>query len=142
VTTDNSVAVGGVDQVSGAKALDFSSPVVYIVTAGDKTTAAYTVTVRLTNTSSKAITAFALFSSKPVSPSNLLAVGTIDEPSKTIKAIVSYGTGINLIAGFTITGVSAKVNGVLQTSGDTVNDFTSPVIYAIADANGATSITP
>jgi len=44
-TTGAAVAVGGVPQVSGTTANDFSSPVTYTVTAADASTQDYTVTV-------------------------------------------------------------------------------------------------
>jgi len=40
-----SIKVGGVDQVSGVTANDFSSPVTYVVTAQDETTKDWVVTV-------------------------------------------------------------------------------------------------
>ncbi len=41
-----------------------------------------------------------------------------------------------LIANFTTTGETVTVNGVQQASGETVNDFTSPVIYTVTAKNG------
>ena len=46
-TTGASVSVGGTPQVSGTTAKDFSSPVIYKVTAGDGSTQHYVVTVSL-----------------------------------------------------------------------------------------------
>jgi hypothetical protein len=44
-TNGTSVKVGSTIQVSGATPNDFTTPIVYIVTADDSSTATYTVTV-------------------------------------------------------------------------------------------------
>ena len=49
-TTGSSVAIGVTPQVSGTTANDFTGPVYYIVTAEDKTTKAYKVTVTVSTT--------------------------------------------------------------------------------------------
>ena len=80
--------------------------------------------------SAKAITAFAF--------TNPAATGTINESAKTIAITVPYGTTVtSLIATFTTTGASVTVNGALQTSGTTTNDFTSPVTYIITAADSS-----
>lgn len=43
----------------------------------------------------------------------------------------------NLIASFTTTGNTVTVNGKLQESGITINDFTQPVVYTVIAQNGA-----
>jgi hypothetical protein len=48
-TTGTSVKVGSTIQVSGTTANDFTSPVVYTVTAADATTQNYTVTVTVSS---------------------------------------------------------------------------------------------
>jgi uncharacterized protein (TIGR02145 family)/uncharacterized repeat protein (TIGR02543 family) len=52
---------------------------------------------------------------------------------------VPYGTAVTgLIANFTTTGASIKVNGVAQTSGTTSNSFTTPVTYTVVAADQST----
>jgi len=129
-TTGSSVKVGPAVQVSGTSANNFTSPVVYTVTAVDGSTVSYKVSVTVI-LSSKAITAFT-FASPP-------ATGTIDENTKTIGVTVTYGTDLTaLVARFTTTGLSAKVGSTVQLSGTTANNFSSPVIYTVTAADGST----
>jgi len=72
-TTGTSVKVGSTVQVSGSTSNNFTTPVVYTVTAADSSTQDYTVTVSVALSSAKAITAFSLNGS----------VGTINETNKT-----------------------------------------------------------
>jgi sulfatase modifying factor 1 len=59
--------------------------------------------------------------------------------STDITATVLYGTGRSaLVASFTTTGVSVTVNGVLQTSGVTSNNFTGAVTYTVTGEDGST----
>ncbi len=131
-TTGASVKVGSTVQVSGATANNFTSPVIYTVTAADGSTASYTVTVTVAPSDNKAITAFS-FASPP-------ATGTIDENAKTIAMTVPFGTDVTaLVATFTTTGASVKVGSTVQVSGTTANNFTSPVIYTVTAADGSTA---
>lgn len=82
-----------------------------------------------TLTSTRAITNF--FFTNPA------AIGVIDEAAKTIAITVPFNTDVtNLTTTFTTTGASIKVNGVIQISNTTTNDFTNPVIYTVTAANG------
>jgi uncharacterized delta-60 repeat protein len=86
--------------------------------------------------SAKAITAFKITS--PVD-----ATGVITEASHTIAITVPYATDVaHLVATFTTTGVSVKVNSTVQESGKTENDFTdstaNPVIYTVTAADAST----
>ena len=58
-----------------------------------------------------------------------------------IKVTMAYGVAIdNLVASFSLsTGATARVNGVLQSSGVTSNDFTSEVTYKITSEDEETS---
>jgi hypothetical protein len=76
-TTGVSVAIGSVTQVSGLTVNDFSSPLVYTVTAEDGSAADYTVTVTV---ATKKITSFSFAS--------INATGSIDEARKTITVAV------------------------------------------------------
>ena len=130
-TTGASVSVGATAQVSGTTANDFTTPVVYTITAADGSTVAYTVTVTIAASAAKAITAFSFDS--------LGASGAIDEDGKTIAVTVPNGTDVTaLIASFTTTGASVDAGGTAQVSGTTANDFTSPVVYTVTAADGST----
>jgi formylglycine-generating enzyme required for sulfatase activity len=132
-TTGASVKVGSTIQVSGTTANNFTSPVVYTVTAADATTQDYTVTVTVallgSLSSAKAIRAFSLAG----------VVGTINETGKTIAVTMPFGTPVtNLVATFTTTGASVKVGSTIQVSGTTANNFTSPVVYTVTAADATT----
>src|SRR5512143_3687820 len=128
-TTGASVAVGGTMQVSGTTANNFTSPVIYTVTAADSSTANYTVTVTIAPNTAKAITAFSF-----TSPA---AAGVISGTS--IAVTVPFGTDVTaLVATFTTTGASVAVGGTTQVSGTTANNFTSPVIYTVTAADSST----
>jgi hypothetical protein len=60
-------------------------------------------------------------------------VGTIDQGAKTIAVTVPYGTSpVGLVATFASSLASTvKVGVVLQESGTTANNFTSPVTYTV-----------
>jgi len=134
-TTGASVNVGTpvVTQVSAKTANNFTNPVVYTVTAGDSSTATYTVTVIIASSSAKAITAYSIAG----------ATGTINKTAKTIAVTLPNGTTplTGLVATFTSTGASVKVGTVTQVSGTTQNNFTtSPVAYTVTAADGTTAI--
>jgi hypothetical protein len=60
----------------------------------------------------------------------------------SITAQVPYGSDVShLVATFDADGASVEVSGVLQVSGVTENDFTSPVTYEVAHGIAATSYT-
>jgi len=127
-TTGASVKVGSVAQTSGTTANNFTNPVLYTVTAGDSSTATYTVTVIIASSSAKAITAYSLAG----------ATGTINKTAKTIAVTVPNGTNVtSLVATFTKTGTSVTVGGVTQVSGagGTSNSFGSPVTYRVTAAD-------
>jgi len=128
-TTGASVTVGTNTQTSGTTANDFANPVVYTVTAADSSTASYTVTVTVAESSAKAITGYSLNG----------VPGIINETTKTIKAVMPYGTDVTaLVATFTTTGVSVTVGTTAQISGTTANNFTNPVVYTVTAADSST----
>ena len=135
-TTGASVKVGTAVQTSTATANNFTSPVAYIVTAADGTTATYTVTVTVAPNSAKAITAYSFAGFTD-------SVGVINElvTPKTIAVSVPPGTNLTaLVATFTTTGTGVKVGTNVQTSAATANDFTtSPVAYIVTAADGTTA---
>ena len=128
-TTGSSVKVGGVDQVSGTTADNFTNPVSYVVTAGDGSTVTYIVTASVASTNSKAFTGFSLNNT----------AGTINESTNAISIAMPSGTDLtSLVATFSMTGSSVRVNGVNQVSGVTSNNFTSPISYAVTASDGST----
>ena len=128
-TSGSSVMVGTVVQTSGTTPNDFSAPLAYTVTAVNGTTATYIVTVTVALIDAKAITAYSIAG----------VAATINETAKTIAATVPKGTSVSaLVATFTITGANVNVGGVMQTSGTTANNFSSPVAYVVTAADNST----
>ena len=128
ITTGTIVKVGTLDQASGTTANNFTTPVAYIVTAADGTTATYTVTVTVSLNTDKAISAYSLAGS----------AGVIIDATKTIAVNLPSGTVVTALpATFTTTGAGARVGTVAQISGTTPNDFTLPVAYIVTAADGS-----
>ncbi len=128
-------SVGGVDQESGFDGNDFTSPVVYTVTAEDGiTTTDWTVTV--TNSSAEN------------TGNDILTYGfnvptdstVFDAPNHAITVYVPFNQSVtNLTADFTLSPyASATIGATSQVSGSTVNDFTSPVTYTITAEDATT----
>jgi hypothetical protein len=129
--------VGGVAQISGNTSNDFTNPVTYTITAEDGTTTQdwiITVTKEVVLNDKTDILTFG-FGMPPQT-----GTATINHATRTIAIEVEYGTNLtDLVAIFTLSGgASAKVSGVVQVSGNTSNDFTSPVTYTITAENGIT----
>ncbi|HNW26995.1 MAG TPA: DUF5018 domain-containing protein [Spirochaetota bacterium] len=120
------VAIGETAQVSGETVNAFTTPITYRVTAEDKTTADYEVTVTVAKNDAKAITSFILDGETCAIDQDKGAI-TVDFPSTKIM------TG--LVAKFVSTGVSVQVNDVDQVSGTTANDFSNPVTYTVVAEN-------
>ena len=129
-TEGATINVGTTLQTSGVTPNNFTTPVEYIVTAGDGSTATYTVRVTVASSTAKAITAYSI---------NGIA-GTINETAKTIAVTVPNGTNVTaLVAKFNTTGSSVKVGTTVQTSGVTANNFTTPVIYTVTSGDTLTT---
>lgn len=65
--------------------------------------------------------------------------GTIDEEAKTITFnLYTVNDPAGLVADFSFRGASISVDGTEQISGQTANDFSSPVTYTIEDFKGNT----
>ena len=113
--TPTTVSITGesVSPAAGASR-DFTSPVVYTVTAADGTTKDYTVTVTVALDSSKDITQFAI----------LGVNGTIGED--TISVTVPYGTALTALTP-TITATGESVSPASEVA----RDFSSPVTYVV-----------
>jgi DNA-binding beta-propeller fold protein YncE len=67
------------------------------------------------------------------------ATGAINESNHTIAVTVPYGTNVtNLVATFSTTGQSVKIGSNVQKSGETANNFSSPVTYTVVAADSST----
>jgi hypothetical protein len=157
-TTGESVVVDGTSQVSGTTVDDFTTPVTYVVTAADSTTASYPVSVNVAANTAKAITGFSLASVAPAvncqtlsngliacsssisAPPLAPVAGAIDGNNILITLPVGGTYPANLAATFETTGESVTVNSVTQISGSTVNGFfAGPVTYVVTAADGSTA---
>ena len=126
------VYINSVLQTSGVTKQDFSKPIVYNVIAEDGTTNNYTVTISVAAkvlSSAKDIISFAI-----QSPAITCSVNGTD-----IKGILPFGTDVKqLIAVFTSSPLSkGTINGKLQVSSTTVNDFTNLVTYTVTAEDGS-----
>jgi hypothetical protein len=132
-TNGANVKVGTAVQTSGATANNFTTPVAYIVTAADNTTATFTVTVTIAKNPAKAISAYSFVGFTGFA-------GTINEAAKTIAVTLPNGTILtNLTAAFSTTGTGVTIGTAVQTSGTTLNSFTNPVVYTVTAADGSTA---
>jgi hypothetical protein len=104
---------------------DFSSPVIYTVTAESGAIQTYTVVVLVASSESRQIISFELAG----------IAGAIDETAHTISVPMPAGTVVNsLIPTISHTGVAISPDsGVAQ-------DFSSPVIYTVTAESGATQM--
>jgi hypothetical protein len=128
---EGKLQVGGVDQKSGETANDFTKPVTYALVEADGSSQEYKATVTASASDEKKITAFSFAA--------LGASGMIDETAHAIAVTLPYGTNVKtLVASFSISGQNVAVAGVAQASGTTANDFTDPITYTVAAANGST----
>lgn len=130
-TSGVSVKVGSTVQLSGTTANDFTAPVSYTVTASDSSTQVYLVTVTIAPSSAKVLSAFSF--------SSPAAIGTVNEVDHTVAVAVPYGTAVTaLVATFAASGTSVRVGSVVQTSGTTPNDFSTPVTYTVTASDSST----
>jgi YVTN family beta-propeller protein len=137
-TTGQSVTVAGVLQTSNTTANNFSGTVTYTVWAADGSSRTYTVNVTVALNSAKDITGFAFTSALNLGAGITSdCTATIAGTSITVK-VPNLAVVTGLVATFATTGDSVAVSAVPQTSGTTVNDFSSPVTYTVTAADGST----
>jgi hypothetical protein len=110
----------------------------YSRTAADGSTQDYRVTVSVASSSAKAITQYQFLSAKhPTLDGNVTATIT----GNAIAATVPFGTDLGaLVATFTTTGARVTVDGDLQDSGVTANDFSMPLAYTVAAADDSIAV--
>lgn len=124
----STVLVGSTVQISGLTPNDFTNPQVYNCRSEDGSMELYTVIVsHLAASTSRQLLDFRF---------NLLdynAVGVIDQTNKTVIIHVPFGTDISYLAGsYTISPLAkAKVDNLLQVSGETPQNFSNPVAFHI-----------
>jgi hypothetical protein len=131
--TGTGVTVGGVPQVSGLTAHDFTLPVDYEAVAADGFCTRYTVSVSCAAPlgTDKAITTFSFL--------HVDATGVVDQTAHSITVSVPHGTDItSLIAVFETSGVRVMLDDTEQETGVTVNDFTDPRTYVVVAEDGTT----
>ncbi len=126
-TSGGKVTIAGVEQTSGQTSNNFTAPVVYTVTAEDESTKDYTVSVIIDKSNKKDITEFSLNGFDGVISGN------------DIDVTVPYQTDVtSMVAAFNTSGDKVTIAGIEQTSGQTSNNFTAPVIYTVTAADGST----
>jgi hypothetical protein len=132
--TGVTVDVGGTDQVSEQTPNDFTSPVVYTVTAEDGTVRQYAVALTVELDHRADLTAFSFTAAaNPTLTADVTA--TITDTS--ITAEVPDGTDLTtLVATFGADAASVVVDQAAQVSGTTVNDFTDEVDYDVTAVDG------
>lgn len=128
------VAVDGIVQIPGLTANDFSEPVVYTLLRDGRSV---TYTVNVTE------------SEQPVETPKMYYFGLLvnGEPiegtihGNTIEVIVPYGTDLeDLMASFEVTSDAVvTVNGEVQYSYDSSQNFTEPVTYVVTLGNAVSS---
>lgn len=131
----STVWVGANQQTSGTTSNSFAGAVTYTVKAEDGTPLDYEVTVLKAEASSGCD--LTSFSFPNLTPSVAGIINQLADP-KTVNLIVPYGTNLtNLVASFTTSAnTTVSVSGVVQTSGVTVNNFTTDLTYRILAENG------
>ncbi|MHA2403610.1 MAG: T9SS type A sorting domain-containing protein, partial [Candidatus Kariarchaeaceae archaeon] len=138
-----SASIEGIDQISGITVNDFSSPVIYIVTAGNNTLKEWRVTVTEAPNSENDFLTYSL-------PGQYGAT-IIDTVNHSIEIELHYTNELdNLIATFTLPPQAvSEVDGLIQESGITPNDFSDVVTYTViagdqskADWNVLVSVLP
>ena len=130
ISAESAATVAAAAQTSGVTQNNFTSPVVYRVTAEDLTYVDYTVTVTV-NAATNNFTAFTVPAESGTT--------TINATAHTIGLTVPHGTAVTaLVATFGLTaGAAADVSDTPQESAVTANNFTSPVVYTVTGADAA-----
>jgi hypothetical protein len=131
----STVYIGTALQESGSTANDFSGTVIYKVVAENTSVRNYYVTVtKAPPSTAKSITSFEFRSFDPD------IVGSINETTHAIALTVPFSADVtNLIATFAASPAAVvAVGAAVQTSGETPNNFTNPVVYTVTAENSTT----
>ncbi|MFO7670711.1 MAG: hypothetical protein R6W31_13710 [Bacteroidales bacterium] len=123
------VTVGGVEQLSGKTANDFTNPVEFIVTAQNGNTTSYLASAYSIPDTAKQLISFAIKGVPGIFDGNTIRV--------TLPAGNSNLSGLRAEFETSSSGAVVTVNGVAQTSGTTKNDFTNEVVYTVTAEDGS-----
>lgn len=125
------VDIGTTRQFSGFTKNNFTSPLMYKVTARDNTSKQYTVIAQKPSTS-KEITAFSFPDLNPVVNGEII--------NDTITLRVPPTTDVTILRAVYTASAFAKVtvNNVIQQSGVTINDYFDPVVYRVTAYDSTT----
>ena len=119
--------------VSPQNAQDFSSDVIYTVTAEDGTKTQYTVTVNVASNTDAKIISFAFIAENNTAlEEDITAV--IDEDAKTVTAYVTYGTDITELT------PTLEVSPQATYSPEDAQDFSSEVTYTVTAGDESTQV--
>ena len=119
-------------QESGVTSNNFTNPVTYRVIAEDgRTRQDWRVTVTFAPEPEADIIFFNI--PGQVGESN------IDQNNYTVELSMPYGTDLmNLVSSFRLSyGATAEVDGIIQESGTTSNDFSDPLVYTVTSYDGS-----
>lgn len=133
------VLIGGVEQVSGETVNNFTGDVTYTVMADDNSTREYTVKAVVQKSTSKAINSFSFIRDEEKNINlSLAAPATVTFTGTEINVVLPYGSAAtDLVATFTSNGEKVTVSEAEQVSGETHNNFSSPVIYVVEAEDGS-----
>ncbi len=123
------VTVGGVEQSSGKTANDFTNPVEFVVTAQNGSTSSYMAKAYSIPDTAKQLISFMIKDVPGIFDGNTIRI--------TLPAGNSNLTGLKAEFETSSLGAVVTVNGTLQTSGTTRNDFTTPVDYTVTAEDGS-----
>lgn len=126
------VTVGGVEQSSGKTANDFTLPVEFVVTAQTGDTSRYLANVYSIPDTAKEINEFSINGNPGIFSGDQILV--------TFPAGTSDFTSLKAKFETSSEKAEVSVNGNIQTSESTRNDFTAPVVYTVTAEDGSTNI--
>ena len=109
-------------------AQDFSSPVVYTVTAQDNSTKTWTVTATIVTSTLKEITAFQLAPSQ-------IGASSINSGAGTIAVNMPLGSTLTNLVPTTLTISS---NATISPLANSAQDFSNPVVYTVTAQDNST----
>ena len=134
--TGSGVTVNGINQQSGSTQNNFTNPVIYRVSNTQGTTRDYQIV--LTKAVAPTITSFSFTAEKNT---ELNQNANLELNGNTFKGRITQNINISeLIPDFSYTGSSISVDGNLQESGVTPNNFDDVVIYKVVNDLGDEAI--
>ena len=132
-----SIALGKTAEDNNKTTNDFSSPVIYTLTAVDGSTQNYTVNVNLPEYS---LCKLQNISFKSLFNNNLIfdVKGLINDTTHIVYFVMPIGTDVtSLKASFAVsTKATVSIGSIMQVSEATVNDFTTPKVLTVKSVDG------